>query len=336
MILNALEGKPLPVYGDGQQRARLALRRGPLPGHRPRARARAAPGEIYNIGGDCERTNLRRRPDDLCDVVDRLRPGSAARALLAADHLRQGPPGHDRRYAIDATQDPARAGLAAAARASRPAWRRPSLVSRQSPLGRARHLRHLSPRAARAGCEQSMPHMSAAALSQGHHPGRRLRHAALSGHPRRQQAAAAGLRQADDLLSAVDADAGRHPRHPADLHARTTSPASSGCWATAASSGISIRYAAQPQARGPGPGVPHRPRVRRRRPRGLVLGDNIFYGQGFQPMLARRPARATGRDGLRLLRSRIPSATAWSSSTRTGRAVSHRGEAGAAEIAATP
>ena len=44
---------------------------------------------------------------------------------------------------------------------------------------------------------------------EGHHPGRRLRHPAASAHPRDQQAAAAGLRQADDLLPAVDADAGR-------------------------------------------------------------------------------------------------------------------------------
>ena len=57
---------------------------------------------------------------------------------------------------------------------------------------------------------------------EGHHSRRRLRHAALSGDARGQQAAAAGLRQADDLLSAVDADAGRHPRDPDHLHAATT------------------------------------------------------------------------------------------------------------------
>ena len=58
-----------------------------------------------------------------------------------------------------------------------------------------------------------------AMTSQRHHSRRRLRHAAVSGHHRGVQAAAADLRQADDLLSAVHADAGRHPRHPDHLDA---------------------------------------------------------------------------------------------------------------------
>ena len=56
--------------------------------------------------------------------------------------------------------------------------------------------------------------------AQRHHPRRRLRHAAVPGHAGGQQAAAAGVRQADDLLPAVHADAGGHPRHPAHLDAR--------------------------------------------------------------------------------------------------------------------
>ena len=56
----------------------------------------------------------------------------------------------------------------------------------------------------------------------------------LSGHPGRQQATAAGLRQADDLLSAVDADAGRHPRFLLISTPRRSAGLSSGCWATAA------------------------------------------------------------------------------------------------------
>ena len=74
MILNALEGKPLPVYGDGQNvrdwlfvedhcRALLAA-----PG------SAARPGEVYNIGGNCERTNLD-VVQTICDTVDQLRPG---------------------------------------------------------------------------------------------------------------------------------------------------------------------------------------------------------------------------------------------------------------------
>jgi hypothetical protein len=54
--------------------------------------------------------------------------------------------------------------------------------------------------------------------TQGHHPRRRLRHPAVSHHPGGLQAAAAGVRQADGVLPADHADAGRDPRHPADLH----------------------------------------------------------------------------------------------------------------------
>ena len=54
---------------------------------------------------------------------------------------------------------------------------------------------------------------------QRHHPRGRLRHAAAPGHAGNEQAVAAGLRQADGLLSAFDADAGRHQGHSADQHA---------------------------------------------------------------------------------------------------------------------
>ena len=99
MILNCLEGKPLPVYGDGGQirdwlyvadhcRAiRLVLERGRV-------------GEVYNIGGDCERTNLE-VVETICRAVDELAPGDerGGRARLIT-HVTDRP-GHDRRYAID-------------------------------------------------------------------------------------------------------------------------------------------------------------------------------------------------------------------------------------------
>jgi dTDP-glucose 4,6-dehydratase len=101
MILNALEDKALPVYGDGQnvrdwlyvgdhcEAIRVVL-------------ARGAPGETYNIGGSSERTNLQ-IVHGLCDILDELAPraGGSRRALVTfvADR-----PGHDRRYAIDASK----------------------------------------------------------------------------------------------------------------------------------------------------------------------------------------------------------------------------------------
>jgi len=99
MILSALAGRPLPVYGDGRnirdwlhvedhaEALLLVLERG-------------KPGRSYNIGGDNERSNLD-IVRALCAALDRMAPrpsGShAERIVFVADR-----PGHDRRYAIDA------------------------------------------------------------------------------------------------------------------------------------------------------------------------------------------------------------------------------------------
>ncbi len=101
MLLNALEGRPLPVYGDGKnvrdwlyvedhcEAVWLVLRQGRT-------------GETYNIGGECEKQNIE-VVRDLCDILEELRPpaGLAYRDLITfvADR-----PGHDRRYAIDCTK----------------------------------------------------------------------------------------------------------------------------------------------------------------------------------------------------------------------------------------
>jgi dTDP-glucose 4,6-dehydratase len=100
MVLNALEGKRLPVYGDGMnvrdwlfvedhcQALVCVLTKG-------------VPGETYNIGGNCERTNLDvvRR---VCCLVDELRPGLAHSPCESLITFVKDRPGHDRRYAIDA------------------------------------------------------------------------------------------------------------------------------------------------------------------------------------------------------------------------------------------
>jgi dTDP-glucose 4,6-dehydratase len=106
MILNALEGKPLPVYGDGGnvrdwlfvedhcRALRMVLEKGRV-------------GEVYNIGGGCERTNLQ-IVHAICDRIDRWaaeqnqgHQRGSARELIQFVRDR---PGHDRRYAIDATK----------------------------------------------------------------------------------------------------------------------------------------------------------------------------------------------------------------------------------------
>ncbi|WP_280571298.1 GDP-mannose 4,6-dehydratase, partial [Chromohalobacter sp. 296-RDG] len=100
MILNGLAGKPLPVYGDGQQvRDWLYVE--------DHARAlvevatRGEIGETYNIGGHNEKTNLE-VVETLCDLLQELAPKQAGghyrdQITFVADR-----PGHDLRYAIDA------------------------------------------------------------------------------------------------------------------------------------------------------------------------------------------------------------------------------------------
>jgi dTDP-glucose 4,6-dehydratase len=100
VVLNALEGKPLPVYGDGsnvrdwlyvEDHARalyLIARRGRL-------------GEKYNVGGRNERSNLS-VVESICDILDELRPQVESRRRLIT--LVPDRPGHDHRYAIDASK----------------------------------------------------------------------------------------------------------------------------------------------------------------------------------------------------------------------------------------
>ncbi|HEU0283252.1 MAG TPA: dTDP-glucose 4,6-dehydratase [Gallionella sp.] len=100
MILNACNGKPLPIYGKGDnirdwlyvddhaRALRLVLERGRL-------------GETYNIGGWNEKTNLE-VVQAICAILDELRPQGRPHASLIK--YVQDRPGHDRRYAIDASK----------------------------------------------------------------------------------------------------------------------------------------------------------------------------------------------------------------------------------------
>ena len=101
MILNARDGKPLPVYGDGKnvrdwlyvedhcQAIATVLRSG-------------RPGETYNIGGWNEKTNIE-IVQTICDLVDEMAPrkGASRRGLITYIKDR---PGHDRRYAMNASK----------------------------------------------------------------------------------------------------------------------------------------------------------------------------------------------------------------------------------------
>ena len=101
-ILNALNGKPLPIYGDGKQirdwlyvkdhcsAIREVLKQGHI-------------GETYNVGGWNEKTNLE-VVETLCAILDELKPKSDGKSYADQMTFVKDRPGHDRRYAIDASK----------------------------------------------------------------------------------------------------------------------------------------------------------------------------------------------------------------------------------------
>ena len=99
MIVNALAGKPLPIYGDGLQVRDWLY----VADHCSAIRAvieRGRPGEVYNVGGWNEKTN-HEIVHTVCALLDELRPDPAGPYQRLITHVKDRP-GHDRRYAIDA------------------------------------------------------------------------------------------------------------------------------------------------------------------------------------------------------------------------------------------
>lgn len=102
VILNALDGRPLPVYGSGAN-----VRDWLFVEDHARALELVAttgrPGESYNVGGRSERTNLS-VVEAICDALDRRRPQASGRSYRDQITFVTDRPGHDRRYAIDAAK----------------------------------------------------------------------------------------------------------------------------------------------------------------------------------------------------------------------------------------
>jgi dTDP-glucose 4,6-dehydratase len=102
LILNGVSGKPLPIYGDGQnirdwlyvedhcEALRLAVERGRL-------------GEVYNIGGNCEKTNIE-VVRAVCSILDELFPTSPYAPHASLITFVKDRAGHDRRYAVDSSK----------------------------------------------------------------------------------------------------------------------------------------------------------------------------------------------------------------------------------------
>jgi dTDP-glucose 4,6-dehydratase len=110
MILNAVEGKPLPIYGDGGNVRDWLFVEDHCAGVLEVLR-RGRPGDKYNIGGDCEKRNVE-IIDALCSILEQERPAAGNPALggqglhsyLDLKRFVKDRPGHDRRYAIDASK----------------------------------------------------------------------------------------------------------------------------------------------------------------------------------------------------------------------------------------
>lgn len=99
MIVNALAGKPLPVYGDGMQvRDWLYVKDHACAIRTVLAKGRV--GETYNVGGWNERPNIE-IVRSICALLDEMRPDPAGSYARLITHVTDRP-GHDRRYAIDA------------------------------------------------------------------------------------------------------------------------------------------------------------------------------------------------------------------------------------------
>ena len=101
-LLNALAGKPLPIYGDGQQIRDWLFVKDHCSAIR-RVLEAGKPGETYNVGGWNEKANLE-VVQTLCTILDELSPKADGTSYKTQITFVKDRPGHDRRYAIDATK----------------------------------------------------------------------------------------------------------------------------------------------------------------------------------------------------------------------------------------
>lgn len=102
MIVSALSGKDLPVYGDGKQ-VRDWLYVGDHCSAIKRVLEAGVPGETYNIGGNCEKENIE-VVRTLCQLLDEMQPREDGRSYAEQIAYVKDRPGHDRRYAVDTSR----------------------------------------------------------------------------------------------------------------------------------------------------------------------------------------------------------------------------------------
>lgn len=102
VIMNALNGKPLPIYGDGQQVRDWLYVKDHCSAIR-RVLEAGTPGETYNVGGWNEKPNLE-VVKTICSILDQRKPRTDGASYASQITFVSDRPGHDRRYAIDASK----------------------------------------------------------------------------------------------------------------------------------------------------------------------------------------------------------------------------------------
>ncbi len=332
MILNALEERPLPIYGDGRQRRdwlhvadhcralELVLRRGRV-------------GETYAIGGEGETANL-----DLvrllCGILDRVAPRPDGQSYTAQIAHVADRPGHDRRYAMSIRKIKSELGWQPAGNAGRrPRENRP-LVSRKSRVVPGDHRKEIRARAPGAATIpiEVMKTISKArkgiVLAGG--AGTRL-------HPLTLAASKQILPVYDkpmiyypvSMLMLADIREILVISTPEDL------PAFRRLLGSGENLGVKFTYAVQPKPDGIARAFTIGAEFLDGAPSALILGDNIFYANNIVNLLVEVSARARRADHLRLPgpeRGQL-----WRRRVRRQRVRRfHRGKADEAEISLRP
>ena len=293
MISERAARRASPVYGDGHQVRDWLY----VDDH---ARAlwavltRGKTGETYNIGGHNEQRNID-VVRQICRILDSAaavarKPQNGFESLITFVNDR---PGHDRRYAIDASKIERDPRLAADRNLRDGAREDRSLVPRESAVVAARARRQLSARANRhQGCRMKRRGIILAGGS-----GTRL-------HP-------VTLGVCKQLLPIYDKPMIYYPLSTLMLAgirdvSRDLDAAGHGRFeqilGSGAQWGMDISYAVQPHPGGLAQAFIIGERFVRNEPSALVLGDNLFFGSGFQGLLREAADMAAGRDGFRLPR----------------------------------
>ena len=298
---------------------------------------KAAPGSKYNIGGGNERTNLQ-IVDALCAALEQTVPFEENRKIsektsrtVRRDTRISRPSCATGPVTTAGTPSTPRGSAASWAGAPRTSFEDRSSSNREVVSGPSGLVRDRAKGPGRSG-----PDRSRGSRDEGHHPRRRLRHAALSAHHRafsKQLCPVYDKPMVYYPLSTLML-AG-HPRHPRHHDARGPGRPSCVSSATARSSGSAISYAAQPKPEGLAQAFLIGRDFVGQDGVALALGDNLFYGHGLPEMLQRAARPRVRRDRLRLPRPR-PAALRRRRVRREGACGRPRGEAAARRGRTTP